>query len=98
MMTKEEKDRAFRTLLELEKFCNWKDKTIHRWTKPIWDDDQRVWLRRCELCGAIEVWRVNDTVFYSEKTLFIFHDRHEFTKSKTKAVETLQKALKNTVT
>jgi hypothetical protein len=86
-----EKDKLFYFLLEYEKYCDAKGTIIHRWSKPEWDDYLRVWVRRCEKCGAIEVWRVNDSIIYfKDRGIFIFHDRHEFTESKEKAISMLK--------
>jgi hypothetical protein len=88
-----EKDEKFRELLELEGECPINAPYTHRWIGLEWLDSSRVWVRRCGACGAREVWRGNDTIFYrvagQGRILFIFHDRHEFTETREKAVEML---------
>jgi len=90
-----EKDEKFRMLLELEGECPINAPYTHRWIRLEWLDNHRVWMRKCGACGAIEIYRGNDTIFYGitkqgGTILFIFHDRHEFTESKEKAIEMLK--------
>ena len=84
MSSKETKNERFRELLKLEGKCPINDPYPHRWTRLVWLDKYKVWVRGCGACHAIEIYRGNDTIFYGllpnkRYELFIFHDRHEFT-------------------
>jgi len=35
----------------------------HRWKDHRWLGESRVWFERCILCGAIRIWRGNDTIY-----------------------------------
>lgn len=79
-----EVDSAFRRLLVLEGFCPENEGHPHRWVDYEWLDDFRVWFRRCQLCGAIEFWRGNDTIYFGptpelpdRKSLVTFYQRYE---------------------
>jgi len=93
-------DQLFKYLLKVEGFCPMNNAKSHRWNDNTWIDGYRVWLRRCLLCGAIEVWRGNDTIYMGPtpempnvKTLVIFHHKHDFTAALEAAKKLLTKVL-----
>jgi len=91
-MTESWRDVKFKTLLELEKECT--AGGVHGWADLVWLSNLRVWLRRCKYCGAIEIFRGNDTIYLdrSKNELFIF-DFKDFTDSREEAVNLLNLAL-----
>lgn len=87
------KDILFKTLLKAER--------MHNWGKMLWLSYCRVWIRGCPECGAIEIWRGNDTVYYGPtpemptvKTLIVFHHNNEFTRDNKTAYRFLQEVLR----
>lgn len=85
---------TFKTLLKVEGCCPKNDNAPHKWSRIVWLPDNRVWFRRCLLCDAVEVWRGNDTIYYSMSTytLIIFHHKQDFTKDRETALKFLNEA------
>jgi hypothetical protein len=89
-----DKNELFRELIRAEGECPANRSYAHRWTKNERLSEYKLWMRRCVLCGAIELWRGNDTIYYRPKTghLIVFHHKYDFT-DEYKARELLKKVL-----
>lgn len=85
-------------ILSVEGYCiknsTQERKAPHSWGEMKWLSYSRAWIRRCRKCGAIEVWRGNDTIYYEAGSLLIFHHKHEFTENPEAAAKFLRAALR----